>query len=89
MKYGYLPATEPRTEKQLEEALKLFQRVAGIPETGKPDRRTWHVIRQSRCGDSDFVSSGSRRHKRYVLQGTKWNKKVKQKLIVVISLSLF
>ena len=86
--YGYLVPIDSRvgnlrTEEQLKEALKLFQKMAGIPETGATDRRTWHMVRRSRCGVSDFVPSSisARRRRRYVLQGTKWNKKVKRLLI--------
>ena len=83
-KYGYLVPLDPnlgdsRTEKQLKDAVKLFQRVAGIPQTGDlTDSRTLHMVHQPRCGMRDFKQSDvqARRHKRYVLQGSKWNKKV-------------
>ena len=87
IKYGYLAPLDPnlggsKTEKQLKDAVKLFQRVAGIPQTGDlTDSRTLQMIHQPRCGMSDFKQSGvqARRHKRYVLQGSKWNKKVNRK----------
>ena len=67
-----------RTDKELRDAVRLFQSVAGLAENGDmSDENTLHMIQKSRCGLSDFgPADKARRRRRYALQGTKWNKKV-------------
>lgn len=79
-----------RTEAQLKEAIRNLQRFGNIPETGEIDAATKALILKPRCGvgDSNRTNNfspdnlqhgsssiyGSRRIKRYVLQGPKWDK---------------
>ena len=81
-KYGYLVPSDPRTgnlrpKQDLEKAVKMLQRFAGLPETGQLDEATLKQMSQSRCGVADFGKTDNmRRKKRYTLQGTYWKKKV-------------
>lgn len=54
----------------------LLQRIASIEETGLLDDATLKLLRQPRCGNPDYeiVSSGARRHRRYALGPSKWQK---------------
>ena len=55
----------------------MFQRFAGLPETGQLDQATLYQMSKSRCGVADFGKTDNmRRKKRYTLQGTYWKKKV-------------
>jgi hypothetical protein len=82
MKFGYLPPSdletgELRSSEDLKRAIKVFQRIAHIPETGELDARTLDFMQKPRCGVSDIELSKSslRRNKRYAFAGTKWFKK--------------
>ena len=84
MYYGYLPESDRETgalrdESQLTDAIRQFQRYAHIPETGVVDDRTRSQFSKPRCGLPDVQPQVHgkryrRRHKRYALQGQKWDK---------------
>ena len=75
-------ADDPRTGKlrsqqDLEKSVRMLQRYAGLPETGKLDAATIKRMEESRCGVSDFgKTDNTRRKKRYTLQGSRWKKQV-------------
>ena len=84
MEFGYLKAVDARagrlrTEKEVVDAIRTFQLYAGIPITGKVDEKTMEMVQLPRCGMSDFGRSDStrRRRRRYAVQGTHWNKRVR------------
>ena len=58
-------------------AIREFQLYAKIPLTGVMDEATVAMLTGPRCGDRDTLGSSSSRLKRYVKQGSKWNKLVK------------
>lgn len=89
MNFGYLPKSNIetgnlRTETQLIEAIKDFQKFGNIPQTGKIDEATKKLMTRQRCGHPDknsndftannrFYSNANRkRPKRYAIQGAKW-----------------
>lgn len=82
-KFGYLMNDDPRTGKlrtrqDLEKSIKMLQRYANLPETGRMDAATIALMGKSRCGVADYGnynSDNTRRKKRYTLQGTYWKKK--------------
>lgn len=86
MRFGYLPKSNIetgnlRTEDQLIESIKSLQRAANINETGVIDEVTSKLMRTPRCGlpdniNLDFSATNRlsrRRHKRYIIQGSKWS----------------
>ncbi|RWS30356.1 Matrix metalloproteinase-14-like protein [Leptotrombidium deliense] len=79
-RYGYLNESMNNAklipESVYENAIKDFQRFAGINETGKLDEETVTMMNAPRCGNKDIVGHGeeARRRKRYALQGSKWRK---------------
>lgn len=81
-KFGYLMNDDPRTgtlrsQADLEKAIKMLQRYANLPETGKMDAATIAQMGKSRCGVADYGnynSDNTRRKKRYTLQGSSWKK---------------
>ena len=82
IRYGYLVKPDPRGGKLLdkddvEPALKLLQRMAGLNETGILDLATMEIMNKDRCGMADFSPTDNvRRRKRYKKYGTRWNKGV-------------
>ncbi|CAL1527311.1 unnamed protein product [Lymnaea stagnalis] len=80
VQFGYLNPQDPKTgalrsEQSFVEALREFQRMAGIPITGQLDNATQAIMRLPRCGNKDNVELGKgARRKRYALQGSKWAK---------------
>ena len=82
-RYGYLVNDDPRTgnlrsQQDLEKAVKMLQRYAGLPETGQLDAATIKRMGESRCGVPDFGKADSaKRKKRFTLQGTYWKKRVR------------
>lgn len=60
---------------------RIQQRFGNIPETGRIDDRTRYLMQSPRCGvadnqlSKDFLPEKLRRsrHKRYVIQGSKWD----------------
>ncbi|XP_055705191.1 matrix metalloproteinase-2 isoform X3 [Phlebotomus papatasi] len=88
MNYGYLPKSDIetgnlRTESQLRDAIRNLQNFANIPVTGVIDQQTANLLKKPRCGvpddqeTTDFYANNrytpSRRFKRYVILGPKWN----------------
>ncbi|XP_025079654.1 matrix metalloproteinase-14-like [Pomacea canaliculata] len=79
-RYGYMKAHDPQTgaltsEQYYITAIKKFQRMAGINETGRIDEKTRQVMSLPRCGNPDDVElGGGARRRRYALQGSKWHK---------------
>ncbi|XP_064618644.1 matrix metalloproteinase-2-like isoform X2 [Lineus longissimus] len=83
MKFGYLPQSdletgELRSSEDLKRAIKDFQRIAHIPETGVLDAKTLDFMQKRRCGVPDTAISNDRtsrtRNKRYAFAGSKWYK---------------
>jgi len=77
-KYGYIPEAKPgagylRTPEAIVSAVKIFQRYAGLKQSGLFDKATIAKLKAPRCGMSDKKALSSRA-KRYVHQGSKWNK---------------
>ena len=60
-------------QQQITDALKRFQKFAGIPVTGVLDERTREYMKKPRCGLPD-VTGGGRRKRRYNHQGTRWKR---------------
>ena len=82
-RYGYLRALDPRvgrlrTETELHDAVKKFQKFTGLDETGElSDVELLKYMETPRCGFPDFGPATTvKRRKRYVLQGSEWSKKV-------------
>ncbi|XP_046552154.1 matrix metalloproteinase-16-like [Haliotis rubra] len=80
IKYGYLVPQDPktgalRTEASFKDAIRQFQKMAGLNVTGVMDKVTKDTMSLPRCGNRDkhVLSQGARR-KRYTLQGSKWAK---------------
>ncbi|UYV80418.1 Mmp1 [Cordylochernes scorpioides] len=61
-------------EDAIGQAIKEFQRFAGLNETGNLDNLTMAMMNTPRCGVRDRVGHGesARRRRRYALQGSKW-----------------
>ena len=88
-KYGYISNDDGKASQVKEEnikdfiksAVKDFQAFAGLNETGELDPLTVELMGTPRCGvrdrgqDERDRSVGSRRKKRYVLQGSRWQTK--------------
>ena len=89
-KYGYISNNDGKASQVKEEnikdfiksAVKDFQAFAGLNETGELDPVTVELMGTPRCGVRDRGleeerdrSGGSRRKKRYVLQGSRWQTK--------------
>lgn len=78
--YGYLKPQDAmtgalRSEEYVIEAIKHFQKMAGIPQTGQVDDATKKMMETPRCGVADNIELGrGARRKRYALQGSKWAK---------------
>ncbi len=78
--YGYLSGSSSGTGSlQSDQAIKRFQSFAHLKVTGKLDKETIAKLQEPRCGMKDPASPN--RAKRYVHQGSKWNKKVTSYLI--------
>ncbi|KAL3207641.1 hypothetical protein MRX96_010113 [Rhipicephalus microplus] len=79
-KFGYIAPTKNgtaalRSQEALVDAVKEFQRFAGIRVTGRVDNETAATMQLPRCGVRDKVGFGldaRRRRRRYALQGSKW-----------------
>lgn len=77
-KFGYVDDTSDKSSSltdfsSLVNAVKEFQRFAGLSETGILDNDTLTMMNMPRCGVKDIVGHGnSARRKRYALQGSKW-----------------
>ena len=63
MQFGYLPASDLetgalRTEQELRRAVRHFQRVAGVRQTGRVDAETAAAMKRPRCGMADLLMTG-------------------------------
>ena len=63
MQFGYLPASDLetgalRTEEELQRAVRHFQRVANIRQTGRLDADTIAAMKRPRCGMADLLTDG-------------------------------
>ncbi|XP_070212983.1 matrix metalloproteinase-16-like [Littorina saxatilis] len=81
MQYGYIKPSDPKTgalrsEEYVKKAIRAFQKMAGINQTGKIDEETQQMMEMPRCGNKDNIQLGNgARRKRYALQGSKWAKR--------------
>ena len=84
MQYGYVEPqqwkssllTEEEYRNTVSKVVRDFQAFANLNITGSLDRETMELMEMPRCGVKDKIGSGSRarRRKRYVLQGSRWQK---------------
>lgn len=88
-KFGYLKETRARSRnagktfsnlkmgEDFVSAVKEFQKMAGLQQTGTIDDATIATMNMPRCGVKDKFGSGGpqSRTKRYLLQGSKWRNK--------------
>jgi len=63
MQFGYLPASDLetgalRTEQELRRAIRHFQRVANVDQTGRLDAETVAAMKRPRCGMADLLTAG-------------------------------
>ena len=63
MQFGYLPASDLetgalRTEEELRRAIRHFQRVANVRQTGRFDAETVAAMKRPRCGMADLLMAG-------------------------------
>ncbi|XP_028616776.1 matrix metalloproteinase-25 [Grammomys surdaster] len=81
-RYGYLPPADPvhaqlQSLRKLQDAIKVMQRFAGLPETGQMDPITIATMRKPRCSLPDILGAAGlvRRRRRYSLSGSVWKKR--------------
>uniref|UniRef100_A0A8C6H4F8 Matrix metalloproteinase-25 n=1 Tax=Mus spicilegus TaxID=10103 RepID=A0A8C6H4F8_MUSSI len=81
-RYGYLPPADPvhaqmQSLEKLQDAIKVMQRFAGLPETGQMDPMTIKTMRKPRCSLPDVLGAAGlvRRRRRYSLSGSVWKKR--------------
>ncbi|KAI6176887.1 Macrophage metalloelastase [Aphelenchoides bicaudatus] len=74
IEYGHLKTNEP-TPRSFRNAVRSFQNMVGLEQTGELDDQTFDQMQQPRCGNSD-VSAGRERRKRFVYIA-RWENKVK------------
>ncbi|XP_061185416.1 matrix metalloproteinase-24-like [Saccostrea echinata] len=81
MKYGYISADDERSGSlrspdSIKQAVRQFQRFAGLPITGILDKATVDMMGKPRCGVKDNVGNANKaRRRRYALHGSKWSEK--------------
>jgi len=54
--FGYVNERYIQTKDSLTNAIKMFQRIANIPQTGVVDEATSMMMRRKRCGDPDIIN---------------------------------
>ena len=78
MKYGYLDSSQASDPAKsaplistdgLKTYIEEFQAFANLTITGELDAETVEMMGRPRCGVKDIVGHGSKREKRYALQG--------------------
>ncbi|KAG8201980.1 hypothetical protein JTE90_027453 [Oedothorax gibbosus] len=77
-KYGYIDSSTSGGslvgEETVSNAVKDFQRFAGLSTTGNLDDATLNMMEKPRCGVRDKSgSTASKRKKRYAIQGSRWH----------------
>nr|XP_027203761.1 matrix metalloproteinase-2-like [Dermatophagoides pteronyssinus] len=81
--YGYLPEMNDNElnlldHREIERAIKLMQKYAHLPQTGRMDQRTMDIMKSPRCGVPDVKSSTTKYRrsitKRFAVYGSKWDK---------------
>lgn len=64
--------------REIERAIKLMQKYAHLPQTGRMDQRTMDIMKSPRCGVPDVKSSTTKYRrsitKRFAVYGSKWDK---------------
>ena len=78
-RYGYLDATSSRQGSSITAAIRTFQWMSHLPQTGVIDDATSAMMEMKRCGNRDIISPVTmkrRRRKRYLLGGSRWYKNV-------------
>ncbi|KAI6235323.1 Macrophage metalloelastase [Aphelenchoides besseyi] len=78
LQYGHLSTSVP-TPRQFRSAIRSFQDMIGMKQTGILDDETYDEMNQPRCGNSD-VSSTNERRKRFVYIA-RWENKVKDNVL--------
>lgn len=81
-RYGYLPPADPvhaqlQSLGKLQDAIKVMQRFAGLPETGIMDPITIATMQKPRCSLPDILGAAGlvKRRRRYSLSGSVWKKR--------------
>jgi hypothetical protein len=77
MKYGYIDMKTVESQRSspltssdgLRSYIEEFQAFANLSVTGELDSKTVEMMERPRCGVKDIVGHGSRRERRYALQG--------------------
>lgn len=63
-----------RSKQELENAIRQFQRIAALPQTGQLDSKTILQMKKPRCGMPDMNSSSTSGPQQFALGPSKWDK---------------